>query len=1508
MAIGKQLLCYVKCYNKRKSILLEHRGLKETLLLEDDVATSLRDDEFNAVRKSYEKTVEAYASLGVLKFYIGNSNALGYLFFITGCSSIGKISGTEIYRISSCSYVSLQEATDVDIRIGDVQKLLMSGCFYFAVDLSEDHEKTFVLNMSAQRQNLSQKSHDHRFFWNYGMHTHFKRFGIDCEKLFVRIMCGGVEIRTIYVGAQQAKVCLISRLSCERAGTRFNVRGTNDDGHVANFVETEQFVVIDDSVTSFIQTRGSVPLFWEQPGVQVGVHKIKMSRGFEASTPAFERHILNLKNLYGYQLLINLLGRKEGEAILSAAYREHLKKSSHSFDTHMVEFDYHRHCGGGKYDNIKVLMKQAKPSLTNFSFYSNVRGEVSSSQIGTFRTNCIDCLDRTNAVQTEIGLHMLAQQLNSIGISDSQSVSRFHEALKSMWQLNGDHISRIYSGTGAMESGTKGTIASKLHDGAVSVKRTIRNNFFDGSKQEAIDILLLGNIFVGSIGERARALLGRSFLHSSPTILHDLCLQYEKFTTTKEIRISVGTWNVNGGKHFRSIAYKHQSMHDWLVDYYKLAPEGIVDAKEDFTKPTDIFAIGFEELVDLNTSNILSTSSVQKKEWGSKLQQIISRDNPYALVTAEQLVGVCLFVFARVQHVPFIRDVAVSAVKTGMKGNAGNKGAVGIRMLLHSTSFCFVCGHFAAGQSNFLERNNNYHDISKRMIFPMGSTLDSHDYVFWCGDFNYRIDLPNAEVKEMAKEMRWPELLANDQLIVQKSDSKVFPAFQEGPINFPPTYKFDLFSDDYDTSEKFRTPAWTDRVLWRRAEHAKEDEDSDEDIPPEWKEDRKQALNVVFNPGRCIYYGKADLKTSDHRPVIASIDVEVERAQGSKLNDIHRDVLKSYGPSDPTVIIQLEYDDDVAEVNMEELIEMFEEHGNIVLIRVVDDALIVTFDSGESALESLTLDGEYIGDIRISVYLRSTDILEQAEHTVMSMVYDDVSINDESGDDVFNFRQRKMSEILSTTLNSSGILLEPEKINEQKDFLEDFVEEGDESVESEDEVIMDEEEVEKLRKERMLQMDSDEEEELSVKSDSTSVKVETLNEGSRPEKPGRPKKPNGPVVPKTTGKQGNEVVVEKSTEEDPINISAKCKPEKPARPVKSLTTQPLRPRPPPPKTNNKNTPAVEPDRNMFPSDDGVSTPFNIQHLMHVDASNVDEFIAKMTSQLATMEKKTKPSDSSQMKKSIRRNSSKQETNLKEQPARSSKPIPQRPDRPETSFKGEVPQRPQRQKENSLEVLAPKRPQRTDTTHKHDVPQRPQRSKPTVQETKTQRPSRPKTRPVSQFDGLMADGAEDDIAKPVKPPRSVRLLSDETCVEEPVTDKLTKNEKPRLPPRNSVSEDDLNDEHTMQYAHVAKKKGNLPPPLPRRIPPPQTSGEDLDNMKLTDNPVKQDGQYSSNEAPSKSIEHDKQLSKPELLKKPTQNKAKPPLPKRLNENVTADNSLKPALPERTDLKPPPLPPR
>jgi len=81
---------------------------------------------------------------------------------------------------------------------------------------------------------------------NQSLHLHLKHYGVNCDDWLLRLMCGGVEIRTIYAGHKQAKACIFSRLSSERAGTRFNVRGTNDDGQVANFVETEQVTALLD--------------------------------------------------------------------------------------------------------------------------------------------------------------------------------------------------------------------------------------------------------------------------------------------------------------------------------------------------------------------------------------------------------------------------------------------------------------------------------------------------------------------------------------------------------------------------------------------------------------------------------------------------------------------------------------------------------------------------------------------------------------------------------------------------------------------------------------------------------------------------------------------------------------------------------------------------------------------------------------------------------------------------------------------------------------------------------------------------------------------------------------------------------------------------------------------------------------------------------------------------------------------------------------------------------------
>ena len=169
-------------------------------------------------------------------------------------------------------------------------------------------------------------------------------------------------------------------------------------------------------------------------------------------------------------------------------------------------------------------------------------------------------------------------------------------------------------------------------------------------------------------------------------------------------------------------------------------------SEEDAWKSADIYAVGFEEIVDLNASNIMAASSENAKAWATELQKVLSRDRPFVLLTYVQLVGVCLYVFVRPELAGQIRDLATDSVKTGLGGATGNKGGVAVRFLLRNTSLCFICSHFAAGQSQWAERNADYTEITKRICFPHGRRVEQHDFVFWCGDFNYRIDLDRDEV------------------------------------------------------------------------------------------------------------------------------------------------------------------------------------------------------------------------------------------------------------------------------------------------------------------------------------------------------------------------------------------------------------------------------------------------------------------------------------------------------------------------------------------------------------------------------------------------------------------------------------------------------------------------------------------------------------------------------------------------------------------------------------------
>jgi len=314
---------------------------------------------------------------------------------------------------------------------------------------------------------------------------------------------------------------VVSRLSCRRAGTRFNSRGIDDDGNVANFVETETIFWSPSGVIfSYAQVRGSVPVFWEQTaGLIPGQQKITITRSREGTQPAFDKHFEELEHTYGAVHVVNLLSEsKPGEAELSALYRHGLQysplsqkgekgSSSHAL-LRSTSYDFHAETKGPSgYEAAQQIRRYIERSADGFAYYlaeeaddAGEPGKNSSEhrryvvvlqQEGVFRTNCLDCLDRTNLIQTIISQMAVEAFLNHRG---EHALSDFWMRHSTLWADNGDHLSRIYAGTGALKSSFtrhgKMSLAGAIADARKSATRLYINNFADKGRQNTIDQLL----------------------------------------------------------------------------------------------------------------------------------------------------------------------------------------------------------------------------------------------------------------------------------------------------------------------------------------------------------------------------------------------------------------------------------------------------------------------------------------------------------------------------------------------------------------------------------------------------------------------------------------------------------------------------------------------------------------------------------------------------------------------------------------------------------------------------------------------------------------------------------------------------------------------------------------------------------------------------------------------------------------------------------------------------------
>ncbi|KAI8978936.1 SacI homology domain-containing protein [Pilobolus umbonatus] len=388
--------------------------------------------------------------------------------------------------------------------LGQVTELFSSKMFVFSntLDITNSFQRAFK-DTHTKTSTPLWKQVDKRFWWNEHLTRDFVIQELD--EWVTPVMQGTIQVEPCNIEGYDFDFVLISRRSRERAGMRYQRRGINEDGQVANFVETEQVVIFkrEDShhIASFIQTRGSIPVFWSQS--PYSLHPIPtLERGDEENFEAFQKHFEVQEDLYGKQVLVSLTELTGREAIVGAEYRKYVERLCDP-NIKYVEFDFHKETKGMKFENISRLSNSLYDDLSKMQYFWEIRDKKADSayckQKGVFRTNCMDCLDRTNVVQSAFGRSILNLQLMRFGISEYPEkgikyYNHFERIFNNVWANNGDMISRMYAGTSALKGDFtrtgKRNITGMMNDASNSLARMYFNTTKDFWRQATVDFIL----------------------------------------------------------------------------------------------------------------------------------------------------------------------------------------------------------------------------------------------------------------------------------------------------------------------------------------------------------------------------------------------------------------------------------------------------------------------------------------------------------------------------------------------------------------------------------------------------------------------------------------------------------------------------------------------------------------------------------------------------------------------------------------------------------------------------------------------------------------------------------------------------------------------------------------------------------------------------------------------------------------------------------------------------------
>ncbi|XP_059332531.1 phosphatidylinositide phosphatase SAC2 [Ammospiza nelsoni] len=451
-----------------------------------------------------------------------------------------------------------------------LEKRLLEELFKMFMDSdSFYYSLSYDLTNSVQRQSACEKTSlplwrkvDDRFFWN--KHMIEDLISIDNPEVdfwIIPIIQGFVQIEELVVNYSESSdddksspetppqecscvddihptflVALISRRSRHRAGMRYKRRGVDKNGNVANYVETEQLIHVHNHTLSYIQTRGSVPVFWSQVGYRYNPRP-RLDKSENETVSCFRAHFEEQLKNYKKQVIINLVDQTGREKIIGDAYLKQVLLYNNANLTY-VSFDFHEHCRGMKFENVQTLTDAIHDIILDMKWCWVDQAGVICKQEGIFRVNCMDCLDRTNVVQAAIARVVMEQQLKKLGVMPPEQPLpvKCNRIYQIMWANNGDAISRQYAGTAALKGDFTRTgerkLAGVMKDGVNSANRYYLNRFRDAYRQAVIDLMqgipVTEDLYSIFTKEKEHEALHKENLRSHQELISQLLQSYMK--------------------------------------------------------------------------------------------------------------------------------------------------------------------------------------------------------------------------------------------------------------------------------------------------------------------------------------------------------------------------------------------------------------------------------------------------------------------------------------------------------------------------------------------------------------------------------------------------------------------------------------------------------------------------------------------------------------------------------------------------------------------------------------------------------------------------------------------------------------------------------------------------------------------------------------------------------------------------------------------------------------------